>query len=163
MLILAKSLHLLAVGLWFAGLFLLPQLMAARARREPDVDDDYFVPLGRRLYFHLMTPAAVTAVIVGGGLIAQTPYGAWLPAKLVLVAIALAVHVYLGLALFDLSNGRSRHRPALFALLGWLPLLLLIGIIGLSAVKPLTLAPLDRQTLIPAEIVPLEPGAPDRD
>jgi protoporphyrinogen IX oxidase len=158
-----KTLHLAAVGVWFAGLFLLPQLMAARAHAEPESDDDYFVPMGRRLYFRVMTPAAVIAVMIGGGLIVFTQYGAWLPAKLVLVALALGIHTYLGLALFDLSNGRSRHGPWLFRTLGWMPLLLMIGIIGLSSVKPLTLAPLDPQTVIPAQTVPLEPAAPDAD
>jgi protoporphyrinogen IX oxidase len=111
----------------------------------------------------VMTPAAVIAVMIGGGLIVFTQYGAWLPAKLVLVALALGIHTYLGLALFDLSNGRSRHGPWLFRTLGWMPLLLMIGIIGLSSVKPLTLAPLDPQTVIPAQTVPLEPAAPDAD
>jgi protoporphyrinogen IX oxidase len=161
MFILFKSLHLVAVGIWFAGLFLLPNLMAMRARTDPDCEDDYFVPLARRLYFHVMTPAGVVAVVVGGGLIAATQYGAWLPAKLVLVAMALGLHVYLGLALFDLSNGRNRHSAGLFSTLGWIPLLLMLGIVGLSTVKPLTLAPLDRETVIPAQIVPLDPGAPE--
>jgi protoporphyrinogen IX oxidase len=163
MFLLFKSLHIIAVGVWFAGLFLLPQLLASRSQHDPEADDSYFVPLARRMYFKAMTPAAVIAVVLGGGLILFTQYGAWLPAKLVLVALALGLHVYLGLALFDLSSGRSRHRPLLFQLLGWAPLLLVVGIVGLSAVKPLTLAPLDPQTVIPADIVPREPGAPEHE
>ena len=158
MFLLFKTLHVAAVVLWFAGLFLLPTLLAAHARRPEDDDATHFFPLTRRLYFHVATPAAVVAVVVGGVLIAFTQAGAWLPAKLLLVAVALALHVYLGLALFDLSNGRRRHRSGVFRLLAWTPLLLAFGIVGLTSVKPLTLAPLDAATVVPATPVPHEPG-----
>jgi protoporphyrinogen IX oxidase len=158
MFLLAKFLHVAAVGLWFAGLCLLPQLLAARAVGS-ERDDEYFVPIGRRLYFHLMTPAAVVAVVVGAGLIGFSQPGAWLPAKLLLVALALALHVYLGLSLYDMSNGRVRHGRWFFRSLGWTPFALAIGILLLTSVKPLTLAPVDEETVIPALPVPLDPGA----
>jgi len=163
MLLIAKMLHIAAVTLWFAGLCLLPRLLAGHATSRDDdrQDEDRFVPLTRRLYFHLMTPAALIAVAIGGGLIAIAQPGAWLIAKLVLVALALLLHVYLGLALFDLSNGRARHRPVLFHALGWLPLLLAGGIIGLTTAKPLTLAPVDDETVIPAIVVPPDPEDAD--
>ncbi len=158
MLLLAKAIHIAAVALWFGGLFLLPRLLASRARADGPDADRYFIPVARRLYFHLMTPAAVLAVTLGGGLVAVTPVGAWLPAKLLLVAVALALHAYFGLALFDLSNGRSRHRPLTFSLLGWLPLLLATGIIVLTAAKPVTIAPLDAETRRAPLHAPLAPG-----
>jgi protoporphyrinogen IX oxidase len=155
MYLLLKSAHIAAVAVWFAGLFLLPQLLAAHSREGGD--EDYFVPIGRRLYFHLMTPAAALAVLLGTALILFAQGGAWLPAKLALVGLALGLHVYTGLALFDASNGRRRHGVALFRLLAWLPLGLAVGILALTALKPLTLAPVDADTVLPAPAVPREP------
>lgn len=155
MYLLLKSAHIAAVAVWFAGLFLLPQLLASHARE--DSDDDYFVPLGRRLYFHLMTPAAALAVVLGTGLIVVAQPGAWLPAKLALVGLALGLHVYVGLALFDASNGRRRHGAGLFRLLAWLPLAVAVGILALTAVKPMTLAPVDATTALPEPAVPRSP------
>lgn len=157
MYLLAKMLHIAAVGLWFAGLCMLPHLLASRASTD-HTEDDYFVPLARRLYFHLMTPAAAIAVVVGGGLIAFGQPGAWLPAKLGLVALALMLHVYLGLSLYDLSNGRARHGIGFFRMLGWLPVGLAIGIVALTTAKPLTLAPVDERTVVPAIPAPLDPA-----
>lgn len=150
MYLLAKALHIATVALWFGGLFLLPALLGSRARSNADADV-YFIPVARRLYFHLMTPAAGIAVAIGTALIAVAPGGAWLPAKLIVVAIALALHMYLGLALFDLSNGRSRHRPITFSLLAWTPVALAVAIVMLTATKPLTIAPLDQATVLPAD------------
>jgi protoporphyrinogen IX oxidase len=163
MLLLFKSLHVASVALWFAGLFLLPTLLASRARCSPEAEDEGFVPLARRLYFHLMTPAAALAVLIGGGLVPYAQDGAWLAAKLLLVAASLALHVYLGLALFDLSNGRSRHGSGLFRGLGLLAFVFATGILAVTAVKPLTLAPFDPATEVPATPVPREPGLPEAD
>jgi len=160
--LLLKSLHIATVALWFAGLALLPQLLAARARVGGDDEDAHFIPLTRRLYFHLMTPAAVLGVALGIVLIALGQPGAWLAAKLALIALAALLHAYLGLALYDASNGRNRHRPAVFHGLSWCSGALALAILALTATKPLTLAPFDANTARVTQTLPPEPDISDR-
>ena len=137
-----KILHVSAMVLWFAGLFFLPRLFAARhvgGREAPAV---YFNVVANTLFFRLATPAALVAVATGMLLIAFGPSGAWLVMKLVLVAAAVLLHLYLGVVLYNLGQGRDRHGPWFYRLLGWAPLGLLLAIAALTGAKPATVGDL---------------------
>lgn len=138
-----KVLHIAAVAVWFAGLCLLPRLFLARRRRRRDAEADYFNPVANALFFRLATPAAVLAIVLGMLLIALGPDpGAWLPMKLALVSLAVLLHLYLGLMLYELGRGRDRHGAGFYRVAGWVPVLLLIGIAALTAGKPRTVGDL---------------------
>lgn len=137
-----KFFHIVAIAVWFTGLFFLPRLFAARHRGEGDADQAYFNPVANALFFRLATPAAVIAVALGMALIAYGPSGAWLAMKLVLVSLAVLLHLYFGLLLYELGHGRDRHGPAFYRVTGWLPLLLLLAIAALTAAKPQTVGDL---------------------
>ena len=104
-----KILHVSAMVLWFAGLFFLPRLFVARHRGERDAAAGYFNATANTLYFRMATPAALVAVATGMALIAFGPRGAWLVMKLVIVAGAVFLHLYMGVALYELGQGRDRH------------------------------------------------------
>lgn len=135
-----KFFHIAAMALWFTGLFLLPRLFIASGDDEADHAD--LNAIGKALYFGLMTPAAAVTVALGMVLIAYGFQGAWLPAKLVLVALAVLLHIYFGQLLVDLSRGHVRHGPVFYRVLNWSPLLLLLGIAALAAGQPGALPPL---------------------
>src|SRR5690606_15035895 len=91
-----KILHVSAMVLWFAGLFFLPRLFAARHRGGRAASVEYFNAVANALFFRLATPAALLAVLSGMLLIAFGPSGAWLVMKLVVVTAAVLLHLYLG-------------------------------------------------------------------
>lgn len=137
-----KILHVSAMVLWFAGLFFLPRLFVARHRGERDAAAAYFNATANTLYFRMATPAALVAVASGTALIAYGPGGAWLVMKLVIVAGAVCVHLYMGMVLYELGQGRDRHGAWFYRLLGWAPLLLLLAIAALTGAKPPTVGDL---------------------
>lgn len=133
-----KLLHVAAMTAWFSGLFFLPRLLLARSRTsEPDAHEER---LGRALYFGVMTPGAVLTIVLGTVLLGYGFEGAWLPAKLTLVAAAVLLHVYLGQLLLDRRHAQSPATPLYYRALNWVPLVLLLGIAGLTAGKPASLA-----------------------
>jgi putative membrane protein len=134
-----KLLHIAAMAVWFTGLSFLPRLITDQLRRPaPGL---WPSPLGRTLYFGVMTPAAVTTIVLGMVLLADGFSGAWLPAKLVLVAAAVLLHVLAGKLLFD-PPPATAGPLLLLRTLNWLPLLLLLGIAALAAGQPQRLPPL---------------------
>jgi putative membrane protein len=131
-----KVLHIGAMCVWFAGLFFLPRLLVARHRIESDADAAYFNPVANTLFFRVMTPAALLTTLVGMGLMAWAEPGAWLVLKLMVVTLAVFMHLYFGVLLYELGRGNDRHGAMFYRLVGWLPLLLVTGIAALTAAKP---------------------------
>lgn len=130
-----KFFHIAAVSLWFTGLFFLPRLFIARATGDPR-GTERLAALGRTLYFGVMTPAAAIAVTLGIALIGVNAPDAWMAPKLALVTGAVLLHTYSGVLLADISRGHNRHRPFVYQLLTWAPLLLALAIAALSGGKP---------------------------
>lgn len=134
--------HIAAMSVWFTGLFFLPRLFVARHRDERDAELDYFIPVAGCLYFRVMSPAGLITIAFGIALIATGPTGAWLLIKLLVVLVAVAAHIYLGVVMFELEHGRDRHGVGFYRALGALPLVLLLAIAALTGAKPRTLPPL---------------------
>lgn len=132
-----KAWHIVFMVTWFAGLFYLPRLFVYHAQADDSVSTERFKIMERKLFFGIMTPGAVLTIIFGMWL--WQGYGisgAWLHAKLTLVAILLAYHVYCGKLLFDFKYDRNRHGHVYYRWLNELPVLLLIGVVILVVVKP---------------------------
>ena len=130
-----KVAHIAAVAVWFTGLLLLLRLFATRRRGGREARPDFFDPVANRLFFRVATPAGVLAIALGMSLIPGAQSGAWLLAKLCLVALVVLVHLWSGAHLHALGKGRARGR-VLPAVLGWTPLLLLLAIAALTGAKP---------------------------
>ncbi|NLC62088.1 MAG: hypothetical protein GX761_12510 [Gammaproteobacteria bacterium] len=137
-----KVLHIGAMAVWFTGLFFLPRLFVAHGHGEIDDDRAYLTPAANLLFFRLATPAALVTTIAGMILMAWNPDGAWLVMKLSVVAIAVLIHLYLGVLLYQLGQGNDRHGPWTYRALGWTPLALLLAIAAITGAKPDTAADL---------------------
>src|SRR4029079_2804810 len=85
---------------WYAGLFYMPRLFVYHAMAPADdrVGIERFKTMERKLYRGIMTPSAVLTVAFGARLwLGYGVTGGWLHAKLALVAVLIAHHVYLGM------------------------------------------------------------------
>ncbi|MCB5186570.1 protoporphyrinogen oxidase HemJ [Methylobacillus caricis] len=132
-----KAWHIVFMVTWFAGLFYLPRLFVYHAQSEDSISTERFKIMERKLFFGIMTPGAVLTIIFGMWL--WQGYGisgAWLHAKLTLVTILVAYHLYCGKLLFDFKHDRNRHGHVYYRWLNELPVLLLAGIVILVVVKP---------------------------
>jgi protoporphyrinogen IX oxidase len=135
-----KSLHIIFMVTWFAGLFYLPRLFVYHAMAPADdrIGIERFKVMERKLYWGIMTPGA--ALTVAFGLWLWLGYGidgGWLHAKLALVALLVAFHAYLGKLLADFAHDRNRHGHVYYRWLNEIPALpILVLVVFLVVMKP---------------------------
>ena len=135
-----KSLHIIFMVTWYAGLFYLPRLFVYHAMCPPDdrAGIERFKTMERKLYRGIMTPSAVLAV--GFGLWLWLGYGiggGWLHAKVTLVAVLVAFHVYLGTLVRAFAEDRNRRGHVFYRWLNEIPALpILVGAVFLVVFKP---------------------------
>ena len=135
-----KTLHIVFMVTWFAGLFYLPRLFVYHAQAPADdrVGIERFKTMERKLFYGIMTPGAVLTVAFGLWLwLGFGITGAWLHAKVALVAILVAFHAYLGVLLRDFARDRNRHGHVFYRWLNEIPALpILFLAVWLVIAKP---------------------------
>lgn len=132
-----KSLHIVFMVTWFAGLFYLPRLFVYHAMTEDEAGNARFKIMERKLFFGIMTPGAVLTIAFGLWLWRGYGFsGGWLHAKLTLVAVLVLYHLYCGKLLLDFKRDQNRHSQRYYRWLNELPVLVLVAIVILVVVKP---------------------------
>ena len=132
-----KSLHIIFMVTWFAGLFYLPRLFVYHAMSDDAVSRDRFKVMERKLFFGIMAPGAVLTIAFGMWLwLGYGFYGGWLHAKMVLVGVLVAYHLYCGKLLIDFRHDRNRHGHVFYRWLNEVPVLILVAIILLVELQP---------------------------
>ena len=133
-----KSVHIVFVVAWFAGLFYLPRLFVYHTMATDAISIERFKTMERKLFMGIMTPSAVLTLGLGIWLWLGFGFrGAWLDAKLFLVVLLVAYHVYLGKLVLDFKRDRNRHSHVYYRWLNEIPALpLLLFIVILVVVKP---------------------------
>jgi putative membrane protein len=135
-----KTLHIVFMITWFAGLFYLPRLFVYHAQATPDdrIGIERFKLMERKLYFGIMAPGAILTVVFGMWMwLGYGVTGAWLHAKVTFVLVLIAFHVYLGFLLRDFARDRNRHGHVFYRWLNEIPALpLLVVIVWLVVAKP---------------------------
>jgi protoporphyrinogen IX oxidase len=133
-----KSLHIVFMVTWFAGLFYLPRLFVYHSLATDAISIERFKLMERKLYNGIMTPGAV--LTIGSGLWLWLGYGfsgAWLDVKLVLVAVLVAHHVWLGKLMLDFRHDRNRRGHVFYRWINEIPALpILVIVVLLVVVKP---------------------------
>lgn len=139
-----KSLHIIFMVTWFAGLFYLPRLFVYHAlslgasRDVGGVPSERFKVMERKLYYGIMTPGAVATV--GFGLWLWLGWfhdaGGWMHAKLALVIILIGYHIWCGKLVRDFQRDRNRHSHVWYRWFNEFPVLILVGAVILVVVKP---------------------------
>jgi len=134
-----KALHIIFITSWFAGLFYLPRLFVNHAMVLDSADQNTSEHLKRmesKLY-RFMQPLALLAL--GFGLWLWLGYGiagAWMHAKLTLVAILIGYHFYCGKLVNDFKQDKNQHSHIWYRWFNELPVLILIAVVILVVVKP---------------------------
>ncbi|MBC8008076.1 MAG: protoporphyrinogen oxidase HemJ [Prolixibacteraceae bacterium] len=132
-----KSFHIIFMVTWFAGLFYLPRLFVYHTMSEDTASRERFKIMERKLFNGIMTPSAVLTIAFGVWLwLGYGFYGGWLYAKMALVVILVAYHVYCGKLMIDLRRDRNRHSQFFYRWLNEFPVILLIAIILLVELQP---------------------------
>lgn len=136
-----KSLHVIFMTTWFAGLFYLPRLFVYHAMSEDEISNERFKIMERKLFFGIMTPGGILTIIFGLVLLHGYAWeafsnNAWLHIKLTLVAVLVVYHVYCGKLLKDFKLDRNQKSHIYYRWFNEFPVLLLIAIVILVIVKP---------------------------
>ena len=137
-----KSLHIVFVASWFAGLFYLPRIFVNLAMVAPGstAERERLLLMARKL-LRFSTILAVPALALGlwlwlGYGIGRGPGNGWLHAKLLVVLLTIAYHHVCARLLRQLAQGASRHSHVWFRWFNELPVLLLLAAVVLVVVKP---------------------------
>ncbi|MEO8738164.1 MAG: CopD family protein [Casimicrobiaceae bacterium] len=133
-----KSLHIFFMVAWFAGLFYLPRLFVYHCLATDTIGIERFKVMERKLYFGIMTPSAILTIVFGAWLwLGYGITGGWLHAKLTLVAILVAHHIWLGKLMHDFKHDRNRHGDVFYRWINEIPAApILLGVVVLVVVKP---------------------------
>ena len=136
-----KSLHLIAVISWMAGLLYLPRIFVYHAENEKNNDiKSVFKIMEHKLFFYIMTPAMLASWVFGILLIYVQSYETfsfWLAIKLILVIILTFYHFLLLKWLIDFKKDSNSHSGKFFRYMNEVPTILLIIIIFVVVFKPL--------------------------
>jgi putative membrane protein len=132
-----KSLHIVFMVSWFAGLFYLPRLFVYHAGAEDAASRERFKVMERKLYRGIMTPAMVLTVAFGFWLWLGFGFGGgWLHAKVALVLLLVAFHFWMGRLRRDFERDANTRDHVFFRWINEVPLVLLVAIVILVVVKP---------------------------
>jgi protoporphyrinogen IX oxidase len=133
-----KALHIVFMVIWFAGLFYLPRLFVYHAMAEDRISIERFKVMERKLFWGIMTPGAVLTIASGVWLWLGWFPGAssWLHAKITLVALLVAYHLWCWRLLRDFAADRNRKTNVWFRWFNELPTLALVAIVLLVVLKP---------------------------
>ena len=140
--LLFKSLHLISVISWMAGLLYLPRIFVYHAENSDDRKiSDVFKIMEKKLYFYIMTPAMILSWIFGLLLIHSIGFQqlgqTWMILKIIFVILLTLYHFYLGKNLNQFKFDQNTNSHKFYRLINEIPTILLILIVFVVIFKPL--------------------------
>ena len=139
--LLFKSLHLIAIISWMAGLLYLPRIFVYHSENNNEIIITVFKTMEKKLFYFIMTPAMVLSWVFGLVLIHEIGFSQlanlWLQLKLFLVFLLTIYHFYLGFLLKKFKFNQNKKSSKFYRYINEIPTLLLILIIFIVIFKPL--------------------------
>ena len=140
--LLLKSLHLIAVISWMAGLLYLPRIFVYHVENLKDENTSFiFKTMERKLYFYIMMPAMILSWIFGLILISNIGFEIistlWVKLKILLVILLTLYHFYLAQLLGDFKLDQNTKSSKFFRIINEAPTILLILIVFIVIFKPI--------------------------
>lgn len=140
MLLWFKALHLISMVAWFAGLFYMFRLFVYHAENKDKPEVALVLKtMAMRLFFYITTPAMFATLFFGLGMLAMnTAYlqMGWLHPKLLLVALLIGYHVFIGYVRARFSKGDVFLSSKACRLWNEFPTPILVAIIILAVLRP---------------------------
>ena len=133
-----KSLHIVLVASWFAGLFYLPRIFVNLAMETEPAAIARLLTMARKL-FRFMTFIAVPALACGLWLLLVVGIGqgqGWMHAKLGIEVLIIIYHAYCGVLLRRFTRGENTRSDKWYRMFNELPVLGLLGATLLVVIKP---------------------------
>ena len=140
--LLFKSLHLISIISWMAGLLYLPRIFVYHVENfEKKETTEIFETMERKLYNYIMRPAMILSWLFGIILIhlngLESLTSLWLQIKLTLVVILTIYHEYLGKCLRNLKDGSNNKSSKFYRIINEIPTILLILTVFVVIFRPL--------------------------
>ena len=140
--LLFKSLHLISVISWMAGLLYLPRIFVYHAQNNSEpIISEVFKVMEKKLFFYIMTPAMILSWLFGLLLIHEIGFEqlgqTWMILKLAFVVLLTIYHFFLGSILNQFKLNLNEHSHKFFRYINEIPTILLILIIFVVIFKPI--------------------------
>ena len=139
--LLFKSLHLIAVISWMAGLLYLPRIFVYHSETTQDVQRNTFKVMERKLYNYIMMPAMLLSWLFGVLLIHSLGldifFELWMQIKTISVIILTYYHFLLGKYLNDFAIENNHKSSKFFRILNEVPTIILIVVVFVVVFKPI--------------------------
>ena len=140
--LLFKSLHLISVISWMAGLLYLPRIFVYHAENSDDRKiSDVFKIMEKKLYYYIMTPAMILSWIFGLLLIHSIGFQqlgqTWMLLKIIFVILLTLYHFYLGKNLNQFKFDQNTNSHKFYRYINEIPTILLILIVFVVIFKPI--------------------------
>ena len=140
--LLFKSLHLISVISWMAGLIYLPRIFVYHAENSSEIKtSEIFKIMEKKLFFYIMTPAMILSWVFGLLLIHSIGFQqlgqTWMLLKIVFVVILTTYHFYLGSLLNQFKLDSNKHSHKFYRYINEIPTILLILIVFVVIFKPI--------------------------
>ena len=139
--LLFKSIHLIAVISWMAGLLYLPRIFVYHSENDNEIVISVFKTMERKLFYYIMTPAMIFSWLFGLLLISKVGFDQlgdlWLQLKLIFVLVLTIYHFYLGSLLNKFKYNENNKSSKFYRYINEIPTLLLILIIFIVIFKPI--------------------------
>ena len=139
--LLFKSLHLVAVISWMAGLLYLPRIFVYHSEASHDSQKNVFKIMERKLYNYIMMPAMLLSWLFGILLIHSLGITVfleiWMQIKLILVLILTYYHFLLGKYLNDFAVNGNKKSSKFYRIINEVPTIILIVVVFVVVFKPL--------------------------
>ncbi len=135
-----KTLHIVFIASWFAGLFYLPRIFVNMAKETNPEVQAVLSGMAHRLY-RFMTILAVPAVVLGlwmylGYGVGMGPGSAWMHIKLLLVLLIIGYHHGCGVILKKFDQGKNTRSHVFYRWFNEIPVLILLAATALVVIKP---------------------------
>jgi len=140
--LLFKSLHLISVISWMAGLLYLPRIFVYHSENCKNFDMNFiFKTMERKLYYYIMMPAMFLSWLFGLILISIIGFEnlslGWLKLKLIFIILLTIYHFYLGKILNEFKLDLNKNSSKFFRWINEIPTILLILIVFVVIFKPI--------------------------
>ena len=139
--LLFKSLHLIAVISWMAGLLYLPRIFVYHSENDNEIITNVFKTMEKKLFYYIMTPAMILSWIFGIILVfslgIEVFSALWVQIKLILVILLTIYHFYLGYCVGRFASNQNTNSSKFFRIINEIPTILLIFIVFIVIFKPI--------------------------